>query len=75
MQSWGPSSAAIAIRWIACGMPESRFDFTRISASIIVAFPAAMPMRQPVMLYDFESEWNSMPTSRAPLAWRKLTGR
>ena len=42
--------AAIAIRWIACGAPESRLDFTRISASMMRGLPTAMPMRQPVML-------------------------
>jgi hypothetical protein len=35
---------------MACGIPESTFDFTRISASIITALPTAIPMRQPVML-------------------------
>jgi hypothetical protein len=50
MQSCGPSSASIAMRWIACGMPESRLDFRRISALMISGLPTAMAIRQPVKL-------------------------
>ena len=40
----------------ACGAPESRFDFTRMSALIISGLPTAMPIRHPVMLKVLESE-------------------
>ena len=49
--------------------------FTRASAAISGAPPAAQPTRHPVMLYVFDSEWNSIVTSRAPSISRMEGGR
>ena len=38
----------------------------RARAAIMRAFPHTNPIRQPGMLYDFESEKISTPTSFAP---------
>ena len=47
-------------------VPVSMNDFTFASAPTNSALPHAQPQRQPVMLYVFESEKISMPTSSAP---------
>jgi hypothetical protein len=49
-------------------------DFTFESVSAISGRATAQPERQPVMLYVFESEWNSIATSRAPSISKMLGG-
>ncbi len=46
--------------------PVSIQLFTLDNTPISSAFPAAHPMRQPVIPNVFDSEWNSIATSRAP---------
>ena len=53
-------------------MPESTFVFTTPSMRMASALPTANPMRQPVMLYVFDSDPNSTATSFAPGTSRML---
>ena len=54
--------------------PVSTNDFTFASAPTISGRATAQPQRQPVMLYVFDSEWNSIATSRAPSISKMLGG-
>ena len=54
--------------------PVSVNAFTLASAVAISGFATAQPQRQPVMLYVFDSEWNSIATSRAPSISKMLGG-
>ena len=53
--------------------PESVLSFTAAIPFTISSLPATKAIRQPVILYDFEREWNSTPTSIAPGIERKLS--
>ena len=59
----------------AWNTPESTLVFTLPSPAISSGWPTAKPTRQPVMLKVFESEWNSIATSRPPGSSRMLGGR
>src|SRR6185295_1406148 len=74
IQSTHSSSAVAAAAWIAMNVPVSMKDFTFASAPMNSAFPHAQPQRQPVMLYVFDIEWNSIATSRAPGISKMLGG-
>ena len=54
--------------------PVSVNDFTFVSTDEISGDATAQPQRQPVMLYVFDSEWNSIATSRAPSISKMLGG-
>src|SRR5262245_26499328 len=68
------SIAATPAAWIPMYVPVSTNVFTFDSAADISGFATAQPQRQPVMLYVFESEWNSIATSRAPSISKMLGG-
>jgi hypothetical protein len=70
-----PSSAATPAAWMPRYCPVSTNVFTFASAPTISGLPTAQPRRHPVMLYVFESEWNSIATSRAPSSSSTLRGR
>src|SRR5215207_4910964 len=55
-------------------VPVSTNVFTFDSAEEISGFATDQPQRHPVMLYVFESEWNSIATSRAPSISKMLGG-
>ena len=54
--------------------PVSANDFTFEQRARDLRRATAQPQRQPVMLYVFESEWNSIATSRAPSISKMLGG-
>src|SRR4029079_10031391 len=63
---WSPSRGTMLAIWMCWDAAESRYDLMRSSACTIFALPHTKPMRQPAMLYDFEVEKTSTPTSFAP---------
>src|SRR5215217_8576561 len=66
--------AATPAAWIPMNVPVSMNVFTLASAAEISGLATDQPQRHPVMLYVFESEWNSIATSRAPSISKMLGG-
>ena len=74
--SWSPPfSASIAAHWTAWKIPESMLVFSWPISPTRSARPHTQPIRQPVMLKVFESEWNSRPISFAPGISNRVSGR
>src|SRR5690606_40626784 len=55
-------------------IPESMLLFTFNTASMYAFFPAPHPSRQPAILWDLDSEFNSSATSSAPSIESRLIG-
>src|ERR1043166_6305898 len=59
-------SAAPPAAWTAMNSPVSVNDLILLRPLANCGRPTAQPQRQPVMLYVFDSEWNSIAVSQAP---------
>ncbi len=67
-------SAAIPAPCTAWNTPLSTFVLTFPMPATSSGFPTANPIRQPVMLYVLDREWNSMHLFFAPGSSRMLIG-